>query len=104
MKTTIKDLFKRNIAIVILFVIGLILPSFVGKMSVGFKTIFLIIAFESIALFLSNIAYYVYTYIDFGEVKDNVVLARVFLGVHILVGLSVYSVYMLEGINASVLP
>ena len=43
MKTTIKDLLKRNIAIVILFVIGLILPSFVGKMSVGFKTIFMII-------------------------------------------------------------
>ena len=97
------DVIKRNIVIISLLIVGLLLPSLANVMGTAYKTIFMIIAFEAVALFLSNIAQYVYTEIEFKKTNPNS-LGYLFLGVHILVGLSVYSIYMLEGIKTTILP
>ena len=88
------DFLKRNFLWLLLLGIGLFAPQYAKIESPELKTMFLIIAFEAIALFLSGAAVMVYTRIKFthGSLGNNV-LGYIFLGVHILVGLSVFSIY-----------
>ena len=60
---------------------------------------------ETLALILSNIAKYIYTREDFvsgstiyneplDRLGNKIILAAIFLGVHILVGLAAYGIYL----------
>jgi len=86
------DFLKRH---AVWIMTGLIAFWLVSPAITELRTIFLIIAVESIAIALSGISAYVYTKIDFTrEATSNPGL--IFLGVHICVGLVVLGVYIVQ--------
>lgn len=102
------DWLKRNSVMLVLITVGL----FIAKPSTEIvRTMALIIMFEGLALSLSGAALYAYTRVNFllgltaGE--DRLlsafertafvrVIAAIFIGVHILVGLAVLGVYIVQ--------
>lgn len=60
------------------------------------NTILLVILFECLAIALSALALYAYTRIDFIREHQEVAIGKIFLGVHILVGLCVLGVYIAQ--------
>ncbi len=114
-----KNYIGRSTALIILVVAGLGLAGFQW---VAIKTCLLIISFESLAIFLSMAAKYSFTGINFTKQTEHmdedekkkwkwilycvklIVLGMIFIGVHILAGLAVYSIYQMEYIQLTVLP
>ena len=87
----------RNIIPIGISIIALIILSFQVEI---INTLVIIALVESTALSLSGLAVYGFTKLDF--VKDEherFVLGWLFLGVHILVGLVVFSVYLAQFSN-----
>ncbi len=60
------------------------------------NTIMLIIIIEAVALALSRLAALAYTRIDFIGERSEIMLASIFLGVHICTGLIVLGVYIAQ--------
>jgi len=114
-----KNLLARGLYLLILVIIGL---GIAGFQWVAIKTCLLIISFESLAIFLSMAAKYAFTGINFTKLTENmgeedkkdwqwvlycvklIVLGMIFIGVHILAGLAVYSIYQMEYVSMTVLP
>jgi len=89
----IGEIMKRNgIWILILLISLIIFNPNIGE----YKTLLLIVCIESVALFLSSVAAYCYTTLDFTKVESNNNLGLIFLGVHICTGLSVLGVYFAQ--------
>lgn len=89
---SIRDFILRHGIIAALFVSTLALTGF--SSAANTQTILYVCTIESVALFLSGIAAYVYTAVDFRRSEDNhVALAIIFLGVHCLVGASIVGTY-----------
>ena len=87
------DYLKRHLLWIVTGIIGaaLLQPS-LGEV----KTLLIIVIVESLAVALSGFAQYVYTQIDF--TRDSAVhsLGMIFLGVHILVGLTILGVFLAQ--------
>jgi hypothetical protein len=85
------DFMKRNGLWLLLTILSLLLlkPSLPE-----WKTIWLIVTIESIAIALSGAAAFAYTKIDFTYQRMENALGFIFLGVHICVGLIVLGVYL----------
>ena len=92
-KINLINFLKRNS---ILLVVGIFAFLILGPQSAEIKTIFLVIAIESISIALSGFALYVYTKIDFTEDGFHNNPGIILLGVHICVGLSVLGVYIAQ--------
>lgn len=112
----IYDFAKRHLTTLILMIVALIIINYMVKsFDPVLKTIILITGLECLALLLSGFALFVYTKIDFTQklldydknykmnsVEVNAfarVIASVFLGVHILVGLVVFGIYLGSFLN-----
>lgn len=90
------EFLKRNI----LWVIGCFLGLLLLEPTIAeLKTIFLVIICESLALAMSGIAQYVYTKIDFIKANALNSLGLIFIGVHILTGLTILGVYLAQFAN-----
>ncbi len=61
-----------------------------------FRTLLLITIFETVALFLSGLAVYTFTKIDFIGEQSYGILGYIFLSVHILTGMAVLGVYLAQ--------
>jgi len=92
----------RSLIVAVIIVIGIVYFSFNLEI---INKIMLIVILEGLALVLSNIALYIYTEVDFTkklmfgkddelskfeQVGASIVVAGIFLGVHMLVGLSFF--------------
>jgi hypothetical protein len=90
------DFVKRNI----LWLIGGFLALIILEPELAeIKTLLLIIISECLAIALSGLAQFVYTKIDF--IRENAVssLGMIFIGVHILCGLTILGVYIAQFCN-----
>ena len=95
---------KRNS---IWFVIGLIAFYILGYNQELINTILTVAILEAITIAFCGIAIYCITNLNFITIKktnDRTIIGWIILAVHIGMGLSVYSIYMLEGIKGSILP
>ena len=87
------DFLKRHLLWIVTGIIGaaLLRPT-LGEV----KTLLIIVIVESLAVALSGFAQYVYTQIDFTRNSATNSLGTIFLGVHLLVGLTVLGVYLAQ--------
>lgn len=81
--------------------ISWILPIFIALIllkpsGAELKTILLVIVFECIAIALSGLAVFAYTKLNFVHKEAFACIGRIFLGVHITVGLIVVGVYIAQ--------
>lgn len=89
----ILNFLKRNAAWVAIAIFSLlILKPAIAELN----TILLILLFESIAIFLSGVAVFAFTEIDFIKTESKQALARIFAAVHLSVGLIVVGVYIAQ--------
>jgi hypothetical protein len=99
----IKNFAARHFLTLILLVVPMLLIPVSVHWTPEIKAMTLCIAYESLALFLCGIANYVFTNIKFHEEKQDM-LGFIFIGVHILTGLTIAGVYWLEFLQKSVMP
>lgn len=88
-----KDFIKRHLP---WLAIGTAAVLAVSPAANEYKTFLLIVAVECLALGLSTMAVFAYTKIDFIREKSEQALGTIFLGVHILTGLTVLGVYIAQ--------
>lgn len=91
--TDIINFLKRNAAWVVLAVLSILM---LKPAMAELNTILLIILFESLAIFLSGVAVFAFTKIDFIGAESLEALARIFAAVHLSVGLIVIGVYIAQ--------
>ena len=101
-KSTWNFILRHSLWIVLL-IVSMILTPIASNFSPAWKALTLVIAFESMALFLCGIANFVYTKISFENEQPNI-LGFVFTGVHILVAVTIAGVYWLEFLKQNVMP
>lgn len=109
--TVIWDWIKRNM---LWIAIGIIAALLVNPQSQELRTLQLVVLFEAVAIGLSAIALYCYTNIKFtrslftgdddkfNSVEQHgnyIVIAAVFVGVHLLLGLIVLGIYLPQFVN-----
>lgn len=95
MSYKILDFLRRNAYPIILITLVVILLKLDNAVV---NTVLMLIGLEVIAIFLSAIASYAYTELDFTK-DDPRVLGYIFLGVHLLIGLGVVGVYIANFAN-----
>ena len=95
MKTFI-DFIKRHFVWIIAGLISLVM---LNPTIAEIKTLLLIVISECLAIALSGLAQFVYTKIDF--IRENAVnsLGMIFIGVHLLCGLTILGVYLAQYCN-----
>lgn len=84
------------------FIIGLIAWLILKPGIAEIRTILQVVLYETIALALSGVAVFVFTKLDFVAIEksnDRFMLGYIFLGVHILVALSILGIYIVQFAN-----
>ncbi|MFP4368607.1 MAG: hypothetical protein ACLFR2_03420 [Candidatus Kapaibacterium sp.] len=61
-----------------------------------FRTLFLVVATECLAVFLSGLALLAYTQLDFTKEENRIPIGHIFMGVHLCTGLTVLGVYIAQ--------
>ncbi len=84
---------KRNI---VWLIGGILALALLNPSLAEIKTLLLIVITECLAIALSGLAQFVYTKIDF--IKENALnsLGMIFIGVHLLCGLTILGVYIAQ--------
>jgi hypothetical protein len=96
--TSVGNFLLRYSLLIALFLLSLFLTGISTNLPIEFKPLILVIGYESMALFLCGIAHFVYTQINFTKENPNI-LGYIFIGVHLLVSITVGGTYWLEFIT-----